>query len=378
MRNTYAREGHGSRFGGAAWIRAALAAWGLLALILCSAAAGRAGAAAGVPPPADTDRARVKVARVGSGYLTVHSDRGTPLRGGAAFVYKSGRKNGKTAYISDPTYYRNMREAGLNAVRLIAFDPYQKTRDHDHTDFDDPKDVSALLAETDTVVDLASKAGMYVVVNYHDVGGYDKAYLTKFWDLIAPRYRDRTHVLYELMNEPAKWFPEHYTEEHLSDVQSLYERVRKSAPHTHLVLLTFANTASYKPNVSIRTVAERLSRTGAGIDWRNCSVGFHTYQTKKTSRPIVDLVKHFPAINTEQNLPNNEGCVAMDGEEFGVQTMERLGLGWFHWHTHGPERFEKNYLARVLPDAKAKGYLWELDAPQKTKKKHPPGANGQR
>jgi hypothetical protein len=51
----------------------------------------------------------------------------------------------------------------------------------------------------------------------------------------------------------------------------------------------------------------------------------------------------------------------MDGEEYGVQTMERLGLSWFHWHTHGPERFAKNFIGRVTLDAKLKDYAWEGD-----------------
>ena len=341
--------------------------WILVALLVGAtplAAAPPGGRGAGVSAPLPSDRARVTVVRNTHEYLTVHSDQGTSLRGGAAFAYKTGRIQGKTKYLTDPGYYERMRANGLNAVRLVCFDAYQKSRDHRHTDFSDPKDLGDLLAETDAVVDLASRAGMYVVVNYHDVGGYDKEYIGKFWDVMATRYAKRTHVLYELMNEPVKWFPEHYTDENLADVEALYRRVRWAAPDTHLVLLTFANTASYKPDVSMRTVAERLTKTGQGIDWGNASVGFHTYQTKKTSKPIVDLVMHFPAINTEQNLPNNEGSVPMDGEEFGVQTMERLGLGWFHWHTHGPERFEKNYLGRVLPDAKAKGYLWKFDKQQ--------------
>jgi hypothetical protein len=309
-----------------------------------------------------TDRQRITVAHTADGYLTIHSDQGSALRGGTAFVYETGRRTGKTAYINDPAYYRLMRENGLNAVRLIAFDPYQKSRDHNYADLDDPTEVAALLADFDKVVDLASAAGMYVIINYHDVGGYEKPYLTKFWDLVAPRYRNRTHVAYELMNEPVRWFPEHYTAENLTDIQALYDRVRRSAPDTHQILLTFANTASYNPAVSMRTVTEQLTKTGAGINWDNASVGFHTYQTKKTSEPIVDLVKSFPAINTEQNLPNNEGSVPMDGEEFGVQTMERLGLSWLHWQVHGFERFTNNYLGRVLPDANAKGYLWEFDS----------------
>src|SRR5688572_2166972 len=154
--------------------------------------------------PAPTDRARVNVASTADGFLTVRSDQGTPLRGGTAFVYESGRRTGKTAYISDPAYYREMRSNGLNAVRLIAFDPYMRSRGHNHTDLDDPNEVAALLSDFDTVVDLASKEGMYVSINYHDVGGYEKEYLTKFWDLVAPRYRDCTHVAYERMNEAVK------------------------------------------------------------------------------------------------------------------------------------------------------------------------------
>src|SRR4051794_4701682 len=91
----------------------------LLALVIVGATALRAADAA-VIPPVQADRGRVKVERTHDGYLTVHSDQGTPLRGGLAFVYKSGRKAGKTAYISDPAYYQKMRDGGLNAVRLIA------------------------------------------------------------------------------------------------------------------------------------------------------------------------------------------------------------------------------------------------------------------
>ena len=189
-----------------------------------------------------------------------------------------------------------------------------------------------LLADFDTVVDLASKEGMHVIINYHDVGSYEKEYLTKFWDLVAPRYRDRTHVAYELMNEPVKWSRD-YTDEHLANVKELYDRVRGLAGHP-------PDPADVREHhVTTRSRCARRGAIGAaiggGIDWTKSSVGFHPYQTAKSA----------PGLLTRSGNPRRQPsrtcratrCVAMDGEEFGVQTMERLGVSWCHWMVHGPE-----------------------------------------
>lgn len=306
------------------------------------------------------ERGRVKVVQTDSGPRLV-TDRGTPLRGGAAWVYQWGRVDKITGYVLNPNYYRKMREQGLNAVRVICFDPWQKSNGWAHADLGKPGDASALLAELDAVVDLAGREGMYVLIDYHDVGTYDADYLAKFWELVAPRYAGRTHVLYELANEPVKWHAEDYRPQHLKDLAAAFKRVRAAAPDTHVVVLSFANSSSSKPDVTMRTVAREFDEAAGGVDWGKASVGFHPYNTRKTSREIVELAREFPAINTEQNLPNFEHFVPMDGEEFGTQTMERLGLGWFHWQVEGPEKFEKNFVLRVLADARAKGYAWERD-----------------
>ena len=306
------------------------------------------------------DRGRVRVIQTDHGPRLV-TDQGTPLRGGAAWVYQWGRTDKITTYATDPAYYRRMREHGPNAVRVICFDPWQKSNGYVHADLDKPQDAKALLAELDAVVELASKEGMYALIDYHDVGTYDPQYLRKFWDLVAPRYKDRTHVLYELANEPVKWHPEDYRPAHLADLAAAFKRVRAAAPQTHVVVLSFANSSSSRPDVSMTTVARAFDKAAGGVDWSKASVGFHPYNTRKTSAPIAELAKEFPALNTEQNLPNFEHFVPMDGEEFGTQTMERLGLGWFHWQVEGAEKFEKNYVGRVLADAKAKGYAWQPD-----------------
>lgn len=336
------------------------------------------------PPPSPvTDPPRVTVVRNKSG-KAVRAGDGTLLRGGAAWVYQYGRQTGVTNYINDPAYWKAMRDNGLNAVRLIAFDPWQRSHGnpaqypngYEHADLEKPEDIAALFKDIDTVVDMASRHGMYVLLNYHDTGGYrdpdrkkegsyapTMRYITRFWDLVAPRYANRSHVFYELTNEPVQWYPEDYKTEHLRDFTVLYDLVRRKAPQTHIVLLSFANTHSYNPNVSMLTVARQMAEMG--VDFDNASVGFHPYNTGGTSAPILALMKEFPVINTEQNFPGGFGVVtdtdsaSMDGELLGVQTMERLGISWFHWKVEGPENLKNNF-EKLRKDAREKGYLWRL------------------
>ena len=51
----------------------------------------------------------------------------------------------------------------------------------------------------------------------------------------------------------------------------------------------------------------------------------------------------------------------MDGEKYQVQTHERLGIGWFQWQIEGPQKLRDNFVGKILPDARAKGYLWSAD-----------------
>ncbi|MFB2875880.1 glycoside hydrolase family 5 protein [Floridanema aerugineum] len=333
-----------------------------------------------------SDRPRVAIVQNKFG-KSVRAADGTVLRGGAAWVYQYGRKTGATNYINDAAYWKAIQDKGLNAVRLIAFDPWQRAHGdpaqypngYEHADLQKPEDVAALLKDIDTVVDMASRHGLYVLINYHDVGGYrdpDRKkqgsygptihYITRFWSLVAPRYANRTHVFYELTNEPVQWYPQDYKDEHLRDFKVLYDLVRRYAPQTHIVLLSFANTHSDNPNVSMLTVARRLKVLG--VNFTNASVGFHPYNTGGTSAPILALMKEFPVINTEQNFPDNFGVVtdgdsdSLDGELLGVQTMERLGVSWFHWKIDGPKNL-KNNLEKLRQDAQEKGYLWRLVSP---------------
>ncbi len=291
---------------------------------------------------------------------TLYSDQESLLRGTTIWVYKDGEQPGIADYARNNSYYERIRNVGLNAVRVICFDPWQRANKFPHYNIDNPSDLQEFLSCLDVVVKLTAEHGLYAMINYHDIGAYDFDHLQTFWKIVAPRYAKNTHVFYELANEPVSWFPEHYSDRVIQHQQKIYEFVRELAPDTHLVLLTFPNSESAKGSCTMTDVAELLTV----VDWSNASVGFHPYYTKGTSDAIVELKSKFPVVNTEMEIANASGgkdIVAMDGEEWGFQTMERLGISWFAWSTDGPERIEAHFVNSVLADAVEKGYKWNND-----------------
>src|ERR1700722_10026100 len=87
---------------------------------------------------------------------TLVTDRGVPLRGGVAEVFAWGKQIGKTAYVSDPRYYRKLRRARLNAIRVVCSDAWQRTNNFPHWDISKESDRGKFLSELDAIVELAS------------------------------------------------------------------------------------------------------------------------------------------------------------------------------------------------------------------------------
>ena len=336
------------------------------------------------------------------GRVTIHQDKfgksvrdakGNLLRGPSLGLYKYARQIKLSDYIYDDSYWKLLQENGFNAVRAVFFDPWQRSHGHAGTNkpfpFADLKsvdDVRAMLKEFDHVVDTAAAHDMYVLINYHDTGGYTDPkydqvadeeneftrgkkmyYLRLFWKFMAKRYADRTHVFYELTNEPVKWTAEEYTNRNLADFKKLYDQVRKDAPKTHMVLLTFANHASFKGEIHMVDIARKMKNLG--VSFENESVGYHPYNAfhpkPNPGKNILALKREFPIINTEQNFPkgmaessNDTDASGLDGDKFGVQSNEKYGISWFHWQCDNPKRVRENFMRNVIPDAREKGYYW--------------------
>jgi subfamily B ATP-binding cassette protein MsbA len=298
---------------------------------------------------------------------TVLTDTGVPLRGGVAEVFRYGKESGRTGYSTNPAYYTRLRRAHLNAVRVVCSDPWQRSNGYSHWELGAHDDREAFLAELDTVVQLAIANHLYVLMDYHDIGRLDLEHAYQFWDIVAPRYAAAPQVFYELANEPVSWHPEHYTDDDLSKQELLFRRVRSLAPDTHLVMLSFANTAvELVPDGNpIIDVLERIH----GIDWTNASVGIHPYRTLSGSI-LLEVRERAPVVMTELDLPAHAGgggpahlYTSIDAAEYGHQVMERHGISWFGWGIEGFEKLEKRFERGVLEDARSKNYIWPADPP---------------
>jgi hypothetical protein len=360
------------------------------------------------------DPARPSISTGIYGKTVVAAD-GNRLRAAKVTVRKGSLNTG------DPAFYQLVRDAGLNSVRVVFFDPYFKR--HPWTpgagntwiDFNNPSDVTDLTHHLDTVVNQASAKGIYVILNCTDIGyAFDEIYFAQFWAVVAPRYKDRTHVLYELGNEvdldetfhsdgtiSTSFYgvdgdPMKKPSDIVDKVMPLFLQVRAAAPQTHISLfsLSATNRVWAPKGWSMLGLALDL-QDKASVDWSKASFNFHNYQAQRSGyaaldpseQDIKDLMWRVPVICGEvgfrsewvnpvtnhndpayknPNLLRNAFGVGrpLDGSEFlATQGLERLKISWAQWDIDwvfpntSENRFKWNY-RWLLNDAIANGYFW--------------------
>jgi MYXO-CTERM domain-containing protein len=126
-------------------------------------------------------------------------------------------------------------------------------------------------AKVDKVVDMADKSDLYVVLTIGSGGAngsFNGSYVTAFWNFYAPRYKDKTHVVFEVVNEPQAWSAP-YNSNTLAMEKAAFAQIRGLAPDTHIMMMSYS-----QPNNWTQAANEC---EGLGIKWDNASVAFHTY-----------------------------------------------------------------------------------------------------
>lgn len=282
------------------------------------------------------ERGRVHVANG-----TVLTDRNTILRGASMMILA------KPGYAMDESYWRSVHELGINAIRLDV-----KTVQVGRT-------VEEQIPYLDKAVDLAASNNMYIMFKTSvKPGTYDLDSLIEFWTVAAPRYKNRTHVLYEVTNEPvsgpAPWGQANqWTDEVIADLTKVYKIMRASAPETHIVLFTTPNL--YPDCASYKNVIAKMK----GVDWTKASVAFHHYPgTEKFGEAnIACLRESYPLIMNETNYWNPDGA-ARNTPRTVLRLYEKLGISWFSLDGKGSVDHLKN---EILPDLRSQGYTWRVE-----------------
>ncbi|WNR46054.1 cellulase family glycosylhydrolase [Paenibacillus roseipurpureus] len=251
----------------------------------------------------------------------VVTDDGKPLRGGRFWITPGAI----TQMQAEPTqfreYFRSLsRDYHLNVVRICIYDQYQTL---------DPASVSSTV---DTVVNWAEEDGIYAIVNWHT--GFEN-YTTqinltqadRFWAFYAPRYKDRTHVIYEGSNE---------TVTNAASQEHMYNYIRNLAPNTHLIMWSVPNTSQYYGGDTTRPVIDLTTiQNTTGINYSNASIGYHTYSSTSedtTAKSWRDA--GYPIICTE--LLSDSGTrtpVNYVNMMPLIKSKETLGISWMNWMT---------------------------------------------
>ena len=231
------------------------------------------------PTTAAATRGRVKVAN-----NTIVTDRGTLIRGGRVSLDIWD----ETPSQADVDTMKNSR--GLNAFHIYAEYP------------GGGKSGGYNAAKVDKVVDLADTNDLYVILTIGSGGGngtFNQSFVTSFWNFYAPRYKDKTHVVYEVCNEPQAWSAP-YNSNTLAMEKNAYTQIRGLAPDTHIMMMSYSQVNNWT-----QAAAESAN---LGVTWTNASVAFHTYgidgkeDSSLTSFYNAMKAKGIPYACTEPNL----------------------------------------------------------------------------
>jgi len=342
--------------------------------------------------PLSTDRARVTIQEIPDYYdatgpklKVLRTDTNTPLRGGTAWIWEKQRQE------EPETYYALMSSKGINAVRIILFDTwevetYTPSAQFTPTDWNDAAYRTRQLARMERAVNYASKQGMYVIINSHNhIPSYNEAYTSALWKFVAPYFANRTHVLYELANEPMSGIGKNGDMDmgtagatnnlRLQALKRSYNIARGGAPNTMLLILTPPGINDYAYGTGLGNLATSFAQLpGTTVDWTKTAVAYHLYNNDAAygaatkAKNLRNLHQRFAGWPSENSFPSSVTITdgdqwrspSFDNDLYVNQTCEKLGIGWCMWFINGENQFKANFPI-LWADAVAKGWAWDKD-----------------
>jgi hypothetical protein len=340
-----------------------------------------------------TDRARITIQSIPDYYdptgpklKVLRTDTNTPLRAGAAWIWEKSRKE------EPESYYELMSANRLNAVRMILFDTweveaYVPSSNFTPTDWENLAYRTRQLARMERAVNYASKYGMYVIINSHNkIPNYAEAYVNALWKYVAPYFANRTHVLYELANEPMSGIGRNgdmdmgvgkaTSSPRLQALKRTYDIARAGAPETMLLILTPPGINDYAFGTGMGNLAASFAQLpGTTVDWNKTAVAYHLYNNDAAygaatkAKNLRNLHQRYAGWPSENSFPASVTITdgdqwrspSFDNDLYVNQTCEKLGIGWAMWFIDGERKLNANFPI-LWKDAVAKGWSWTKDA----------------
>jgi hypothetical protein len=267
-------------------------------------------------PVAAKEPTRVKVT---NGTLTTPD--GDPLRGATFFVDLGGVSDMRENEAKYHQYFKSIfQDHKLNCVRIC---PWMGVWKYDLAGNEQHR--RDYLYAIDRVVKWSAGSGVYAVVNLHTQYN-TKVDLTKakaFWSVLAPRYKDSTHVIYDLTNEPEPTSS-------LAVVAELHKFVKSQAPDAHQILFSHVAATQLKP--------DELKTVTSGVDFSNASIGFHCYDNVLLNTVQWDHAAKlqeagYPVICTEfiSLTNNNDMPISYDHLMHCMMRAEERKMAWISW-----------------------------------------------
>jgi hypothetical protein len=228
-----------------------------------------------------------------------------------------------------------------------------------------PTSIAPTLAMMDTLIALCGQLGMYVILDYHCAGSpiqdgsiWD---INKYWDVVAPRYKDVPWVMYEMTNESFQDAPKDTNEWDIAGwtKDAYLNHMRKWAPNTMIWHLS--------PVVMDETWVSFLKvyQTAFRFRWEDGKdvFAFHTYMDTE-SRWILELAPNsIPNVCSESGYPEaGHGAVTLDGYKYQAEFFARHDISTVDWVTGNPDWWTPTPITfavtLMVPDALKKGYAW--------------------
>ncbi|MES2923293.1 MAG: LamG-like jellyroll fold domain-containing protein [Verrucomicrobiota bacterium] len=257
---------------------------------------------------------------------TFVADNGQLLRG----PYESTEWT-TAAPLAEVTKIKNL---GFNAVHLYAevFNPTYPATTNNTPGY--------AVAEVDKMVTMTRDLGLYLVMtigNGANNGNHNYQWAVDFWNFYALRYKNETHVVFEIHNEPMAWGPSYLTGTTPAGALDMevaaYNAIRTHAPNTPVLLMSYAVLGGTGgTNAALTDIREFNQRVFGNPNavWTNEAVGFHGYAGwEGTATAVAGLIAAgYPCFMTEFGW-HDWGTTGGTSLEVELTTdLERLGVSW--------------------------------------------------